>query len=365
MPLRARARRRRTTTPAAPLAISTSATPPSTRSGTGIPPPPERRARQRRSRSSACRDSSGLTLLVPRPLVDQHGRGRRRRGELVADLRRRPSCRAAGRSRPASRPDVVLEARVDLLGRRHVPKRVAVAGDRVLRGDLAVVLPVVEHLVAARHLRVRGRRERHADGKRKHKEQPPHTPHVPHRPANIHLQSRKASVKPQIVQKQASWHDPATSTRASSAPCVSSTVSVPRSSDGVITRPGAVLDVVGADRDRRRAQHTAGERLHAKHAGVAARHVGTIATERDVLRCRGRPRGRHPQRPTARDAPAVTHKRPSGAIPTSWAPKPGASVETCRSRFASTTATCGGRRAEADPEASSGRVDRDVPRPAG
>ena len=89
---------------------------------------------------------------------------------------------------------------------------------------------------------------------------------------------------------------------------------MPRSSDGVITRRSRT-GRCRSRRDRRRAQHTAVERLHAKHRR-RRRSSRTREPAPNVTCCGARSAGeRRPPTASSRVAPAVTHKRPSGAMP--------------------------------------------------
>ena len=156
----------------------------------------------------------------------------------------------------------------------------------------------------------------------------------------IHLGCGKASVKPQAGRKQASWQELETCTRASSAPRRSSTVSVPRPSDAVITRPKpywTLYDPMGIGVG---AAARPGQILDAQDARVTARHECLAVAEGDVLRRRvggvNRARRRRAAAPRRRSPRAARRVRCRRRARRSRA----SASAVWRSAATSTTATC-------------------------
>ena len=152
---------------------------------------------------------------------------------------------------------------------------------------------------------------------------------------------------------------------ASRPPSASSTASVPRESDGVITRLAAVLHVVRADRHDRAAQHAPVERLDVERSRVTARHERDAALP-NVTCCGARSAssaraadgelaacaGRDPQ-PPVRRVPDVVRGEPGREV-ADVSKRPGVDAP----RRAPT-------RSPARPRAASRRaIDRQVARPA-
>ena len=145
-----RSPRRRASMPMPPAAASRSARPPSTSRGTGTPLPLPLSATGGDAIVETSTGASGLfvaSLLDVGPLP-RAALGRR---NALADLARDVALAVSPRDRSLHRgANVVGQARVDLRVAVHVLDRIAVTRDRVRGGDLAVLVPVVVDVVAAR-----------------------------------------------------------------------------------------------------------------------------------------------------------------------------------------------------------------------
>ena len=129
--------------------------------------------------------------------------------------------------------------------------------------------------------------------------------------------------------------------------------------------PEAVLDVVRADRDRRRAQHAA--RQICTRRTPASPLVTNARPSPNVTCCGAASAALHgARRPRARrSAPAVTQSRPSGRDADVVRAEAGRQRDGVPQRRDVDDGDVLGGRAEADPEPAARPVDRQVARPAG